>query len=145
MRTRIIIATIAAVCVAIILSIFLFRSPQKTTKVHKLEYRLLLSSDNPSKNMHMLPKGTVMYFDQSYPEGFTRYKVYINVDRMPLSLVELSDPTSILPIDANAPDKEDLKKLLKDYPVTKADLNAILKSTAMSKEEIKEVLTDFLR
>jgi hypothetical protein len=95
--------------------------------------------------MHMLPKGTVMYFDQSYPEGFTRYKVYINVDRMPLSLVELSDPTSISPIDANAPDKEDLKKLLKDYPVTKADLNAILKSTAMSKEEIKEVLTDFLR
>jgi hypothetical protein len=145
MRTRIIIATIAAVCVAIILSIFLFRSPQKTTEVHKLESPLLLSSDNPSKNMHMLPKGTVMYFDQSYPEGFTRYKVYINVDRMPLSLVELSDPTSISPIDANAPDKEDLKKLLKDYPVTKADLNAILKSTAMSKEEIKEVLTDFLR
>jgi hypothetical protein len=145
MRTRIIIATIVAASVAVILSTFLFRSPQKTTKVHKLESPLLLSSDNPSKNMHMLPKGTVMYFDQSYPEGFTRYKVYINIDRMPLSLTELSDPTSILPIDANAPDKEDLKKLLKDYPVTKADLNAILKSTAMSKEEIKEVLTDFLR
>lgn len=115
------------------------------TKVHKLESPLLLSSDSPSKNMHMLPKGTVLYFDQSYPEGFTRYKVYINIDRMPLALAELSDPTSIEPIDANVPEKEDLKKLLKDYPLTKADLNAMLKSTTMSKEEIKEVLTDFLR
>lgn len=115
------------------------------TKVHKLESPLLLSSDSSSKNMHMLPKGTVLYFDRAYPEGFTRYKVYINIDRMPLALTEQTDPTSIDPIDAIAPDKEILKKLLKDYPLTKEDLTAILKSSAMPKEEIKEILTDFLR
>lgn len=145
MRTRIIVATIVAVSATLILSILFLWSPQKMTKVHKLESPLLLSSDSPSKNMHMLPKGTVLYFDRSYPEGFTRYKVYINIDRMPLALTEQTDPTSIDPIDATAPDKESLKKLLKDYPLTKEDLIAILKSSAMPKEEIKEILTDFLR
>jgi hypothetical protein len=115
------------------------------TKVHKLKSPLLLSSDSPSVNMHMLPKGTVLYFDQSYPEGFTRYKVYINIDRMPLELKTLSDPTEIMPIDAEAPTKADLQKLLKDYPLSKADLEAILKSGRISKEEIKEVLSEFSR
>lgn len=126
-------------------SVFFNRSQKKMTKIHKLESPLLLISDNLSKNMHLLPKGTVLYFDKSFPEGFTRYKVYINIDRMPLTLTELSDPTLIDPIDAIAPDKNELKKLLKDYPLTKGDLQSILKSTALSKDEIKEVLSEFAR
>lgn len=115
------------------------------TKVHKLEYPLILSSDLPSKNTHMLPKGTVLYFDKSYPEGFTRYKVYINVDRMPLKLDDLSDPTEISPIDAVAPSKDDLLKLLRDYPLTKSDLESILDSKRISKEEIREILAEYSR
>ena len=124
---------------------FFFWSHHKMPKVHKLESPLLLASEDQSNSLHILPKGTTLYFDQAYPEGFTRYKVYINIDRMPLKLEELSDPTLIVPLDAYAPDKEDLKKLLRDYPLTKNDLESILKSGKISKEEIKEVLTDFLR
>lgn len=115
------------------------------TKIHKLEYPLILSSDSSSKNTHMLPKGTVLYFDKSYPEGFTRYKVYINIDRMPLKLDDLSDPTEIAPIDAVAPSKDDLLKLLRDYPLTKSDLESILNSKRISKDEIKDVLNNFIR
>lgn len=93
----------------------------------------------------MLPQGTVMYFDKAFPEGFTRYKIFVNIQRMPLTLTELSDPTTVFPIEAIAPGKEELKKLLKNYPLTKTDLSAILKTTAMSKEEIREILNDFLR
>jgi hypothetical protein len=46
----------------------------------------------------MLPIGTTLYFDKSFPEGFTRYKVYVNIDRMPLALRELSDPSEIDPL-----------------------------------------------
>lgn len=115
------------------------------TKIHKLEYPLILSSDSSTKNTHLLPKGTVLYFDKSYPEGFTRYKVYINIDRMPLKLDDLSDPTEIDPIDATAPSKEDLIKLLRDYPLTKSDLESILNSKRISKEEIREILNNFIR
>ena len=115
------------------------------TKVHKLEFPLLLTSEDSLSNFHLLPKGTTLYFDKAYPEGFTRYKVYINIDRMPLTLTELSDPTLIDPLDAQALDKENLKKILRDYPLTKSDLESILKSGKISKDEVKEVLTDFLR
>lgn len=115
------------------------------TKVHRLEYPLMLSSNIGSKNMHMLPRGTVLYFDKSYPEGFTRYKVYINIDRTQLKLEDLADPSEIDPIDAAVPSKEDLLRLLSDYPLTKGDLESILNSKRLSKEEVKEVLGNYIR
>lgn len=115
------------------------------TKVHKLEYPLMLSSNVGSNNIHMLPRGTVLYFDKSYPEGFTRYKVYVNIDRTPLKLEDLADPTEIDPIDAAVPSKEDLLKLLSDYPLTKGDLESILNSNRLSREDIKEVFGKYIR
>ena len=114
-----------------------------TTKVHVLEAPMILTSDVPSKTMSLLPAGTTLYYDKSYPEGFTRYKVYINIDRHPLALSNLSDPTEIVPIDARVPDKEDLERLLREYPISKAELAAILKSSRISKEEIREVLHEY--
>ena len=130
-------------CIISVTATYLFLGQKTMTKVHKLEFPLILSSDMPSKNAHLLPKGTVLYFDKSYPEGFTRYKVYINVDRTPLKLEELTDPTTIDPIDAAVPGKSDLIKLLRDYPLTKSDLESILETKRISKEEIKEVLQKF--
>jgi hypothetical protein len=136
---------VAIVGIALGANIFFFWNHHKMTKVHKLQSPLLLASEEKTQNYHLLPKGTTLYFDQSYPEGFTRYKIYINIDRTPLKLSELNDPTSIFPIDATAPNQDDLKKLLKEYPISKSDLQAILKSGQLSKDEIKEVLSDFLR
>jgi hypothetical protein len=116
---------------------------QKMTKVHILEAPMLLTSPSQSKNMHLLPKGTVLYFDKAYPEGFVRYKVYINIDRLPLPLATLDDPTLIDPIEATKPTSEELRKLLNNYPLTRDDLAAILKSSAISKEEIKKLLLEY--
>jgi hypothetical protein len=116
---------------------------RKPAKVHLLEFPLLLSSDRESKIAHMLPAGTNMYFDQAYSEGFTRYKVYINVDRLPLGLKELNDPTTIIPIEGAAPGGAELKKLLSDYPLTRNDLEAILKSGKVTREEIKALLAEY--
>ena len=116
---------------------------QKMSKVHTLEFPLLLGADEQSKNLHLLPKGTTLYFDQSYPEGFTRYKVYINIDRMPLKLTQPNDPNLIKPIDAYAPSKADLAKLLNQYPLSKDDLSAILKTSPITKEEIRELLVEY--
>lgn len=116
---------------------------QKMSKVHTLEFPLLLGADEQSKNFHLLPKGTTLYYDRSYPEGFTRYKVYINIDRMPLKLTQLNDPYLIKPIDAYAPSKDDLAKLLSQYPLSKDDLSAILKTSPITKEEIRELLVEY--
>jgi hypothetical protein len=133
------------VSASLIPALFYLWSFQKMTKVHELEYPLVLATDSSSNSVSLLPKGTTLYFDKSYPEGFTRYKVYINVDRMPLKLTELADPTTIIPIDAYAPEKDVLQKSLRDLPLTKKDLEGILKSPYLSKTDVREVLEDYLK
>jgi hypothetical protein len=117
----------------------------KMTKVHTLEFPLMLASPSGNAPLYLLPKGTTLYFDKAYPEGFTRYKVYINVDRFPLATTELSDPTIIKPITAFAMDKNDLQRLLERNPVTKDDLAAILKSGQLTKDEIRELLAEYAK
>ena len=77
------------------------------------------------------PAGTTLYFDKAMPEGFTRYKVYINLEKSPLNDLRLSplkDPTLIDPIWADALQKEDLKRIIATYPITKSELSKMLNS-----------------
>jgi hypothetical protein len=104
---------------------------------------MLLAGPEGNGPFQLLPKGTSLYYDQSYPEGFTRYMIYVNVDRYPLPTRELSDPTSVEPITAFAIDKGDLKRLLDGNPVTKEELTSILKSDQLSKQEIRELLAEY--
>jgi len=127
-----------------VICIFLFREGLKMTKVHTLEMPLLLLSNESTKNFHFLPVGTTLYFDKSLPEGVTRYKVYINIDRMPLQLHNLADSTEIDPIEARSLSKSELSRVLHDYPLSRYELEAILRSRYLNKNEVKEVFDDYL-
>ena len=129
---------------AFIMTLFMFWGPTKMTRVHTLKAPMILVSNEPTQNLHLLPAGTTLYFDQSFPEGFTRYKVYINVDRMPLPLRDLADPTEIDPLEARPLGQPELAKALRDYPLTRQDLEAILRAKHLTRDEIKEVLNNFL-
>ena len=118
---------------------------QKMTKVHTLKQPLLVSSNTTGKVLHLLPSGTTLYFDKSFPEGFTRYKIYVNVDRMPLLLHELTDPSEIDPLEARAFDGPTLAQALRDYPLTREELAAILQSPQLTKQDVQEVLNEYLR
>lgn len=83
----------------------------RVTKVHRLEEPLLLAGASDGGGQYALPKGTVLYFDKAYPEGFSRFRVYINADRMPLRLERLDDGTQIDPLDAVAPSKNDIERI----------------------------------
>ena len=98
------------------ISLYIWES-QKMTKVHTLKQPLIVSSTAAGKVLTLLPVGATLYLDRSFPEGFTQYKVYINVDRMPLSLRELADPNEIDPLEARAFDKFTLAQALRDYPL----------------------------
>jgi hypothetical protein len=45
----------------------------QTVKAHTLEFPMLLAGPSGEGPLQLLPKGTTLYYDQSYPEGFTRY------------------------------------------------------------------------
>lgn len=125
---------------------FYFWSTQKMVKVHTLTTPLLLSSRIEQNSFSLLPAGTTLYYEKSTPEGFSRYKVYINTEKTlnNLTLTTLTDPTLIDPIWADAVQKEDLTKLMSSYPITKAQLQQILKSPSLTKEDVESVLNEYL-
>jgi hypothetical protein len=73
---------------------------KRIVKVHILTQPWIISSNQSDRALHTLPPGTTLYFDKGFPEGFSRYKVYVNVDRMPLALRDLPDRNEIDPLDA---------------------------------------------
>lgn len=102
----VVITGLLSIGVALALAPTYIWNAEKMTKVHTLTQPLLVSSDSAGKALHMLPVGTTLYLDKSFPEGFTRYKVYVNVDRMPLALRDLPDPNEINPLEARAFDRQ---------------------------------------
>ncbi|WP_443113030.1 hypothetical protein [Herbaspirillum seropedicae] len=111
------------------------------TKIHRLTTPLQLSTEQASNGI--LPVGTSLYYDTSFPEGFSRYKIYVNIDRMPLELETLQDPTMIDPVEATAFSQDAVVKRLRNHPLTKDELRAIINSGYLSKDDIKEVLSEF--
>ena len=93
---------------------YFIMSGNNVAEVHVLKQPMLVSSNTAAKVMHLLPVGTTLYFDKSYSEGVTRYKVFVNVDRMPLILRELVDPNEIDPLEALAFDKPALVQALRN-------------------------------
>ncbi|WP_244940143.1 hypothetical protein [Herbaspirillum seropedicae] len=111
------------------------------TRIHRLATPLQLSTEQASNGM--LPVGTTLYYDTSFPEGFSRYKIYVNIDRMPLELETLQYPTMIDPVEATAFSQDAVVKRLRNHPLTKDELRAIINSAYLSKDDIKEVLSEF--
>ena len=113
-------------------------------RVHKLQQPLLISGGDAASGVFtLLPKGTSLYYDQAFPEGFVRYKVYVNVEGVQLNSNEAEDEFWIDPLTAFPIEKDQLRMLLRDYPLSRADLEAILKQGHISKRDIRELLTEY--
>ncbi len=68
---------------------------------------LLLTSEGESRSFHLLPPETAMYRDYSFPEGHTRYIVYVNFKgAFAAELIESDKRKLIDPIWAHTVEKE---------------------------------------
>jgi hypothetical protein len=113
--------------------------------VHKLKAPLMLAAGATNGHQYLLPAGTSLYLDQAFPEGFVRYKVYVNVEGVSLDSKESTEKFWLDPLTAFPVAHEQLRKLLESYPLTKEELREILKSGSLSKDEIKSLLEEFSR
>lgn len=114
------------------------------TQYLKLSEPLLLSAGGESKNFHMLPAGTPMYKDQSFPEGHTRYIVYVNFKgAFAAEVVKSEKPNLVDPIWAQAVNKDDVQQLIAETPVSKDDLVRILKARKMTREELAQIVREW--
>lgn len=115
----------------------------KTTYL-KLQEPLLLESEGKAQDFHVLPAGTALYIDRSFPEGFTRYIAYINIKGDFAAEKIVSDKTNLVdPIWAHPVQRDDLPFLMGNTPVTKNDLVRILKARKMTREELAQIVREW--
>jgi hypothetical protein len=118
---------------------------EKPPLVHKLKSPLMLAGGTANDHQYLLPAGTSLYFDQAFPEGFVRYKVYVNVEGVSLNVAAPTEKFWLDPLVAFPVGREQLGKLIKDYPLTKDELRGILAGGALSKDDIKSLLEEYSR
>lgn len=109
-------------------------------QVHTLKAPLLLSGGG---HLSVLPEGTTLYYDKAFPEGFVRYTVYVNVEGVSLPTAAADEQFPINPLTAFPMDQDQLRVMLRDYPITKDDLAAVLGRGVLSKEEIRQLLVEY--
>jgi hypothetical protein len=119
---------------------------KKTTYLELQEPLLLevLKPDAQQRDFHMLPAGTALYEDYGFPEGHTRYIVYINIKARFASKEIVSDkPNFIAPLWAEPVKPQDLPKLISDTPISKDDLVRILKARKMTREDLAHIVREW--
>ena len=101
----------------------------------------LLIEGETNKYYSLLPAGTVLYHDKSWPEGHETLHVYFNlkgnID------FQKADPSVVSPLWLRTVDPAELTKLLQDYPLTKNDLVRILKARKISRDELAEIVREW--
>ncbi|QJI42469.1 hypothetical protein HKK52_16515 [Pseudomonas sp. ADAK2] len=105
---------------------------------------LLIEGRNGDEHDYVLPIGTTLYYDKSYPEGFDRYWVYLNhkgviaheeVPMKPEYGGALIDPLWLSNIDADT-----LKDLFKRFPLSKEDIAAAVKANQITRGDLADIL-----
>lgn len=108
------------------------------TRHHVLHSPLVVYSGGPQSHIGILPTGTSLRYVESFPEGFDRFVVFVNVERAPLALEEIVPPGLVDPLSAMPDEKtgggqsaitiEELQRVLRSLGVSKSDLNRLLES-----------------
>jgi hypothetical protein len=138
----------AALLAAVFCAGFFFHTIQDfimpQTTYFKLEEPLLIESEGEDRNFHVLPAGTPLYKDKSFPEGHTRYIVYVNIKGGPaLGKIESDKAQLIDPIWGYPVQPEDIPALVAQTPVSKDELVRILKARKMTREELAQIVREW--
>lgn len=120
-----------------------------TSKAHdmkmiKTKEPLLIEGPNGDENVYVLPLGTTLYHDKSFPEGHDRYVVYLNhkgaiaheeVPMKPEYGGSFTDPLWLSNVDADT-----LKEIFKRFPLSKKDIAAAIKANEITKDDLADII-----
>lgn len=131
----------AALLALIVCSDYLNRHDMKMIKTKE---PLLIEGPNGDDNFYVLPLGTTLYHDKSFPEGHDRYVVYLNhkgviaheeVPMKPEYGGSFIDPLWLAKVDADT-----LKEIFKRFPLSKKDIAAAIKANELTKDDLADII-----
>ncbi|MGY2278320.1 hypothetical protein [Pseudomonas monsensis] len=119
-------------------------SNRNDMKMIKTKEPLLIEGPNGDDNFYVLPLGTTLYHDKSFPEGHDRYVVYLNhkgaiaheeVPMKPEYGGSFIDPLWLANVDADT-----LKEIFKRFPLSKKDIAAAIKANELTKDDLADII-----
>ncbi|WP_248740710.1 hypothetical protein [Pseudomonas sp. MWU12-2029] len=131
---------------AVFLAFLIFGNSAKERDLElvKTKEPLLVEGQGGDDNYYVLPMGTTLYHDKSFPEGHDRYVVYLNhkgaiaheeVPMKPEYGGSFIDPLWLANIDADT-----LKDIFKRFPLSKKDISAALKANEITKDDLADII-----
>ncbi|WP_085633344.1 hypothetical protein [Pseudomonas sp. R16(2017)] len=131
---------------AIFLAFLIFGNGSKERELERVKTTepLLIEGQSGDDNYYVLPIGTTLYHDKSFPEGHDRYVVYLNhkgsiaheeVPMKPEYGGSFIDPLWLQNIDADT-----LKDIFKRFPLSKKDISAALKTNEITKDDLADII-----
>jgi len=106
----------------------------------RLKEPLLIEGEQ--QNYHsLLPAGTVLYMDKSWPEGHETFHVYFHFKGN--FEADAADAGVVSPLWLRTVERDDLGKLLSESPVSKDDLVRILKARKMTREDLADIVREW--
>ncbi|TEA59377.1 hypothetical protein EIY71_23445 [Pseudomonas sp. CH235] len=131
---------------AVFLAFLIFGNSAKVRDLEMVKTKepLLIEGQGGDDNYYVLPMGTTLYHDKSFPEGHDRYVVYLNhkgaiaheeVPMKPEYGGSFIDPLWLAKIDADT-----LKDIFKRFPLSKKDISAALKANEITKDDLADII-----
>jgi hypothetical protein len=143
-KTLIAAAMVASVALGALLQEYGVLHMPKRTQYLKTKEPLLLNAGGETRDFHLLPAGTPLFKDHSFPEGHTTYIAYVNIKGdFAAEHIETDKVNFSAPIWARPVDKEEVSKLLSDVPVSKEELVSILKARKMTREDLAQIVREW--
>jgi hypothetical protein len=112
-----------------------------TKKAFAIQEPLLIEGEKQN-SYSVLPAGSVLYLDKSWPEGHDTYHVYFHFKGDFKAIPADSD--MIVPLWLRTVDSSELGKLVNDYPISRDELATILKAKRVTKQDLAQILHDWV-
>lgn len=133
------LTALASLAIGSISTIY-WNQSMKTEKSFITKEPLLIEAESNSY-YSILPAGTALYHDKSWPEGHSTYHVYFHVKSDFASEPNTSD--MLQPLWLRTVEKSELLKLVSEYLLTTEDLRKIIKARGITREEYIQILRDW--
>lgn len=138
------IAIVATIAAGFIFLIYILSTagvlPITPETAFTIEEPLLIEGEQ-HKTYSLLPAGSVLYLDKSWPEGHQTFHVYFHFKGD--FKAAPADPKTISLLWLRTVDREELPKLLNEYPLSKRELAAIFRTRGMTKAELTQILREW--
>ncbi|MEE3936002.1 hypothetical protein [Pseudomonas viridiflava] len=113
-------------------------------KIIKTKEPLLIESPTGDDNYYVLPTGTSLYREKSFPEGHDRYVIYLNhkgnIAHEDVPMKPEYDGQFIDPLWASNIDADTLKILFNRFPLSKEDVIAAIKSNEITRDDLADII-----